>query len=315
MPIHLYTNKNPHIPTRDLPGGMPAKLVRGAKDVLQHGLRVGKAVVLLPRHLKQQIFNGGPKRWIDPSRRQLRKGVLQQAKAGELRRQALKVENDRLEAAAKAVGQTESAPADPKFQEKAERLKKLGRDLSQPMSESSPKDRAEKARLDQRLLKKARKIEEAYAMPRVAAEEAPDQAALEENHRRVSVALDAYQDGIQGFVTDENLKEADFHKVTRHVLRLMEAHGMIESALVQQFDAHCAARARAPDAQDRFNPALTRALEEHSLVRANVGQAWYRAGLVLPEVADAPNTDTSGNLFTSEAIKAWYSTPAKADKA
>lgn len=332
MPIHLYTNKNPHIPTRDLPGGMPAKLVRGAKDVLQHGLRVGKAVVLLPRHLKQQIFNGGPKRWIDPSRRHARKAIQARrqqprAKIADLRAMAQRIEFDRLEAHAKAAGNTAPVPANQAFLAAAAKLSDLANDATEARSLSCPADVAAQARLDAELLANADRIEHVYAMPRTVDavslhQAAPDPAALESNACSVTQALDAYTDGLRGYVADEALTEHDFHTVTLRVLANMRHKGMLGDEHIQLFQAHCQSRASAPGAKDRFNPALPPLLEQFPLIRANVGKAWLSLGLL--DLGDGLHLDTDmleregaafDNLFTKQAIEAWYAMPLKANEA
>ncbi|MGC4397697.1 hypothetical protein [Hydrogenophaga sp. T2] len=332
MPIHLYTNKNPHIPTRDLPGGMPAKLVRGAKDVLQHGLRVGKAVALLPRHLKQQIFNGGPKRWIDPSRKQARKTIQanrrqSSTKIADLRAMVQRIEFDRLEAHAKAAGSTAQVSANQAFLAAAANLRELANDATEVRSLSRPADVAAKARLDAELLANADRIERAHAMPRtvdaVSLHEATlDPAALESNARSVKQALDAYADGLRGYAADEALTEQDFHAVTLRVLENMRHKGMLGDEHIQLFQAHCQSRASAPDAKDRFNPALPPLLEQFPLIRANVGKAWLSLGLL--DLGDGVHLDADmleregaafDNLFTQQAIEAWYAMPLTANKA
>jgi hypothetical protein len=290
MPIHLYTNKHPHIATKDLPGGRPAQVARHAKDVLQHGMRFGKAVVLFPRHLKQQIFNGGPKRWIDPSRKQWRKSI-QRSDEQVLNELRQRTERDRLEAAAKAAS---------------------------PTGESQANDRGFEA------VATAVKHEKASAASRKRAAPVPNEAELMENRLSVQLAFSAYQAGLKGLFRRSNVLEADFHAATRDVLMGMVDRDMIEPTVLTQFEHHCAERAN-EFAADEVDPSLPEAFKElkaYQLICANVGQAWFQDKLVAPPYAEHmirqnldPNDFASDYLFTPDAIEAWQSMSPKADKA
>lgn len=339
MTIHLYTNQNPHIPTRSL--GVPGRLVRAGKDVLQHGLRVGKAVVLLPLHLKQQMFDGGCKRWIDPSRQRLRqetrklnrqKALAHQAQASAeatpagavggarslklekriarqghqvdaLIRMVLEINADRLRAQSDQAGLAGTASlANPAFLQAAAHpvLKRLVGAALVVRSVSDPKDVAARVQLGLHLRAHKGLIRRVHAMERRLPPPPVEAIGLPVISHMVSLGLDAYEAGLRGLGTGAAHREVDFHEVTCGVLDALQEEGLIDAEHVEAFERYVQGRLRPGAPGQVFDPALPEPLVSSLLVRANVGMAWFNEGLVAPTYV---HTLESQGLDPSDHVK------------